>query len=227
MVANFKVKNPARPANEPWTADSTTKIRSAGGLELEVGEVTVKTFPYQPHDIWNHQVTMPLHVRSNGVVLTNWSASYVRVEDASGNWDYFGSHRSLDPKYVWKLEADFEPDANSLGATLATVEVPVSLSAPLVTNVASVSVKFSWVNGNMLAAEMSTNRADLALKLVSACDSSGKDIQAGFGSWHQHGFWKGLNLSGNSGSVRATIAVVPNIHVTFFTQPQRDEGSGN
>ncbi len=96
-VADFKLKNPTRPSIEPWVAASVPNTQSCGGLELVLEEVTVKTIPYMPRDIWNHIVTMPTQVVSNGVVLTNWSATYLRAEDASGNWD-LASHRSLDPK---------------------------------------------------------------------------------------------------------------------------------
>ncbi len=225
QVANFKIKNPASFTKEPWIAEGAPTVKSSGGMDFRLGEVTVKTVPYFTNDIWNLVVTTPMEdmvVRSNGVLLANWGPAYVRAEDASGNWDVFGGYRSLDPSYVWKVEVDFEPVAGFSEAELGTVDVPINLASSLVTNVAGVPVSFSWVNGNMLAAEIAANRTNLALKLITVHDARGNifDLNAGAGNWGQFHFWKGLDLSPNIGNVRATIAIVPNVHVTFFTQPR-------
>lgn len=218
-VADFKVQNAARPVIQTWTPDSGTK--SAGGMEFSAGEVTVKTQPYSPRDIWNHVVTMPIQIQSNGVALTNWMASYAHVEDASGNWDMFASHRSLDPRFVWKLETDFEPASNFAEESLAKVTVPVSLPAPLVTNFAGVPITFSWVN-NMVSAQIPTNRTDVAIKFLSAQDDTGAEIHAGNSSWGQFGFWEGMAIAPpvKGRYVQVNIAIVPNVHMTFYTQPR-------
>ena len=120
-VADLKIRNPVRPTIQPWVADSAPNTKSIAGLDLVLRDITVETIPYMPHDIWNHVVSTPFEVRSNGVLLTNWSAAYVQAEDASGNWDALVTHRSLDPRYVWKLEADFEPVSDFAEEELATI----------------------------------------------------------------------------------------------------------
>ena len=86
-----------------------------------------------------------MEVRSNGILLNNWSATfgYVRAEDASGNWEYLGTHRGLDPGLVWKLEADFEPRTNFANENLATVALPAGPST-ITTNIMNVPVTISW-----------------------------------------------------------------------------------
>jgi len=97
-VADLKIRNPTTPAMQPWVADSTPTVKSVGGLDLVLGKVTVKTIPYMTNDIWNHIVTAPMEVRSNGLLLTNWSAEYgyVRAEDACGNWDSLTRWRAIE-----------------------------------------------------------------------------------------------------------------------------------
>jgi len=187
-LADFKIKNPAHAAIQPWVAESTPTTKSSGGLDFVVGEVTVKTIPYLPRDIWNHVVTAPTEVRSNGVVLTNWSAAYVRVEDASGNWDLLASHRSLDPKYVWKLEADFEPESDFSNENLATVRLPGP--STIITNVMNVPVTISW-DGYWLDASIPTNQPSLALRFVNAAEDGGQNAWNPSGSWGQYHFRKG------------------------------------
>jgi hypothetical protein len=68
--------------------------------------------------------------------------------------------------------------------------------------------------------EIATNRLDLAVKFISAQDESGKNIDASTGSWGQYGFWQRIELPSKSEEVQATIAVVPNLHISFFAQPR-------
>jgi hypothetical protein len=50
-----------------------------------------------------------------------WTCSAIT---SAGNWDYnLASHRGLDPRHVWKLEADFEPVSGFARESLATVLV--------------------------------------------------------------------------------------------------------
>jgi hypothetical protein len=218
-VADFKFKNPAHPADEPWLAEPAPIIKSASGLDFVLGQVTVKVVPHLTNDIWNHIVSVPFEVRSNGVALTDWHAMYVHAKDASGNWDLFASHRSLDPRFVWKLEADFEPWTNFAPAELVSVDVPSQSGKPVVTNVNGVPVTLS-VASEHLDGEIPTNRTDVALVFVSAEDYFYKRGYGRGGNWSQHHFWKEIDFPSGAKSVRATIAVVPNIHVTFYTQPQ-------
>ena len=159
------------------------------------------------------------------MVLTNWGAPYVQVEDASGNWDYnLASHRGLDPRFVWKLEADFEPQSDFPLENIATVK----LSGPssITTNIMNVPVNISW-DGYWVDVNMPTNRPDLALKFICVTDEQGNKSVQQSGSWGRHRFRKGsfnfrngnvLTRDGNPTTM--TFALVPNIHTTFYAQPR-------
>jgi hypothetical protein len=180
-VADFKMTNPARPAIQPWVAESDPTIKTVGGLDLVLGKVTVKTIPNLPRDIWNHVVTTPMEVRSNGMTLTNWSAPYglVQAEDASGNWDMLASHRSLDPRFVWKIEADFEPESDFAKESVATLQVP-KIGQTVTTNLMNVPVRISW-DGHFVDASIPTNYPNLGLKFICATDDEGDQVNAGGG----------------------------------------------
>ncbi len=230
-VADLRIQNPAHPpAIQPWVAEPAPVIKSVGGMDFVLGKVTVQTIPYMPHDIWNHIVTAPIEVRSNGVVLTNWSAPYgnLEVEDASGNWDTLASHRSLDPRYVWKLEADFEPIANFSSEQLATIRLPARGSS-VTTNVMNVPVTVTW-DGYYVDASMPTNRPDLVLRFVAVSDDAGQSVSEAdhpSGSWDRYRFRKGSFMA-RKGNVLTTdfkpttltFVLVPSVHATFYTQPQ-------
>lgn len=226
-VADLKIRNPAKPVIQPWVADSTPIVKSVDGLDLVLGEVTVKSIPYMTNDIWNHIVTAPMEVRSNGMVLTNWSATYgyVQAEDASGNWDGLATHRSLDPSYVWRLEADFEPQSDFAPQNLATVPLPPR-SSTVTTNIMNVPVTISW-DGYWVDVSMPTNRPNIGLKFVTAANDDGATVENASGSWSQFRFRKG-SFRVRKGNVlttdfkptRLTVAVVPNVHTTFYTQPK-------
>jgi hypothetical protein len=233
-VANFKFKNPSRAAIQPWVADQTPDTKSSGGLDFVLGEVTVKTIPYMSNDIWNHVVTVPVEVRSNGVVLTNWSAPYgdIQVEDASGNWDMLASHRSLDPRYVWKLETDFEPLAGFSSESQATIRLPATL-APITTNVMNMPVTISW-NGQWLDASIPTNDPNHAIRYVTVEDDEGQSAVDGSGSWGKYTFRRGSFMLVDVGHVstvftpkKVTVAIVPIVHFTFYTQPRLVKGKVN
>ena len=226
-VAEFKVPNPARPANYSWFAGPAPITNTVDGMDLVLGEVTVETRPFSPSDIWNHHVTFPTEVFDHGVLLTNWGAAYGQIEDASGNFDPgLQTHRSLDPRYVWKFDMDFEPVSDFPAEDLATVDLP-RRGGHITTEVMNVPVTISWVNGTMIDASMPTNRPDLALVFVSAADEQGNVGSMPSGSWNKYSFWKG-NFEVQKGGVwtmdfqptKVTFAVVPNVHTTFYIQPR-------
>jgi hypothetical protein len=230
-VADLKILNPARPpAIRPWAAEPAPIVKSVAGMDLVLGKVTVQTIPYEPHDIWNHIVTAPTEVRSNGILLTNWAAPYgdLEAEDASGNWDILASHRSLDPRFVWKLEADFEPVSNFPPENLATIRLPAPGSS-VTTNVMKAPVTVSW-DGYWVDASMPTNRLDLALRFVAVSDDQGQSVSEAdhpSGSWSRDRFRKGSFMVSKSDVYTSdfkpatlTVAVVPILHTTFYTQPQ-------
>lgn len=226
-VAEFEIENTARSAKQAWSAEPVNTAKKLEGLEISLGQITVVTQAFSERDIWNHVVTAPFQVKRDGLLLTNWSATYVRVEDASGNWDYnLASHRSLDPRYVWKLEADFEPESDYQPENLRTVDLPNS-SSPVTVNQMNVPVTITW-DGSWVNVEMPTNRTDFALRFVCVTDEQGRRISQGSGSWGQYGFRRGSFMMVSEGMVRMsdlhlttlTFAIVPNVHATFYAQPR-------
>ena len=224
-VAELKIRNPVRPTIQPWVAGSAPNTKSIGGLDLVLGDVSVETIPYKAHDIWNHVVSTPFEVRSNGVLLTNWAAAYVQAEDASGNWDLLATHRSLDPRYVWKLEADFEPVSDFAEEQVATIGLPRP-SSTITTKVMNVPVTVSW-DGYWMDASIPTNQPNLGLRFINAADDEGGNAYDASGSWNQYRFRKGSFMA-HRGNVltmvfkptKVTVAVVPNVHATFYTRPR-------
>lgn len=227
-VAEFSIQNPVQPAPRQWTADPVNTAKKIDGLEIGLGQITVATQAFSARDIWNHVVTTPFQVRSNGLLLTNWSAAYAKVEDASGNWDYnLASHRSLDPRYVWKLDADLQPESDFQHENMLTVNLSKSQS-PITVNHRSVPVTLSWKASDWIDVAMPTNRTDLALKCVYVTDDQGRRAVESSGSWSQHHFRKSGFMI-RDGEVLSmidvhlasvTFAIVPNLHATFYAQPR-------
>jgi hypothetical protein len=224
-VADLKIRNPVRPTIQPWVADSAPNTKSIGSLDLVLGDVTVETIPYMSHDIWNHVVSTPFEVRSNGVLLTNWSAAYVQAEDASGNRGPLPTHLSLDPRYVWKLEADFEPVSDFAEGEVATIGLPRP-SSTITTNVMNVPVTVSW-DGYSLDASIPTNQPNLGLRFINAANDEGENAYHARASGTQYRFRednfmtrRGNVLTTDFKPTKVTVAVVPNVHATFYTQPR-------
>jgi hypothetical protein len=232
-IANFRIKNPARDAKLPWTAEPAPITKVANGMEFVLGHVTMESRPFSEKDIWNHRFDIPFQVRANGVALTNWSTAQVEADDASGNWgvnsmpqgftngwSLVRGWRGLDPRFVWRLQVDFAPAFQFRPESLFQFSVPVSLATPILTNAADIPLKISWVNQHMLSVQMLTNREDLRLLFVAAKDSQGRNLNDFSGSWGQAGFWHSVKFDGTNRSVEATVAVVPNVKVTFYVQPK-------
>jgi RNA polymerase sigma factor (sigma-70 family) len=228
-VAEFKTANPTHSANRAWIASPSPTTNAVDAMNFVLGEVTVELRPYTPRDIWNHVVTVPTEVFDGGVLLTNWGAAYVHMEDASGNWNpILQPHRSLDPRFVWKLDMDFQPASDFADENLATIQLPTGRKTSITsmtTNVMGVPVTISW-DGNWVDASIPTNQPNLALKFVSASDNQG-EMQDASGSWGQYRFRKGSfsarrqNLLTTAVTpTKVTVAVVPNVHTTFYVQPR-------
>jgi RNA polymerase sigma factor (sigma-70 family) len=231
-VAEFKFPNPASAANQNWGASPTPMTNTVAGMDFVLGEITVKTVPNLPHDIWNHVVTVPTEVFENGVQLTNWARTFTTTADASGNWSSgLQGHRSLDPRYVWKLEMDFEPESNFPSENVMTVNFPARLpkSGPVVlaTNLMDLPVTISW-DGYWLNASIPTNNPDLALKYICAKNDQGETLKSGGSSWGKFGFRQGSFMvhrgevlqMGGTALASVTFAIVPNVHTTFYAQPR-------
>jgi RNA polymerase sigma factor (sigma-70 family) len=228
-VAEFKTANPTHSAKRTWFARSAPTTNTVAGMNFVLGEVTVELRADNPRDIWNHVVTVPIQVFDGGVPLTNWGAMYVHMEDASGNWNpILQSHRSLDPRYVWKLDMDFEPVSGFADENLATIQLPTGRRTSvttMTTNITGVPVTISW-DGNWIAASIPTNHPNLALEFVKANDDQ-SEMKDGSGSWDQYQFRKGNFMSRRGNMLilggkptKVTVAVVPNVHTTFYAQPK-------
>lgn len=230
QVAEFEIKNPAPPVIQLWKAEAADTAKKFGDLEICLGQITVATQSFSARDIWNHRVTMPFQVRSAGLLLTNWSPMYIQAEDASGNWDYFASHRSLDPRFVWKLDADFEPESDFPPETVLTVPLPKP-SSQMTTNLMNLPVTIRW-DGQWLDVNMPTAARALALRYVCLADEQGRKAFMASGSWNQHFFRKGDFMVQTEHGVTTsqhwstlTFAIVTNVHATFYAQPSLITGT--
>ena len=227
-VAEFKTANPARSANRAWVASPVPTTNTADGMNFVLGEVTVETRPYTPRDIWNHVVTVPTQVFDGGVLLTNWSAMHFQLQDASGNSSpVLQKHRSLDPRFVWKLEMDFEPDSGFQVENMVTVNLSKRPST-FTTNIMNVPVTISLDAGDWINASMPTNRPSLGLRYISATDDHGENLFQPSGGGGQYSFREGSFMVRRGGILHmdgvkpatVTFAIVPNVHTTFYVQPR-------
>jgi len=224
-VAEFKFPNPATSANQPWTAAPAPATNRVGDLDLVLKQVQLKVVPSRTNDIWNHIVTMPTEVWKAGVQMTNWGMAFGAWSDASGNsLDVIQYHRSLDPRFVWKLNLDFEPLADFPPGSLVTLALPRP-TQPVTTNVMGVSVTVSF-DHQWIDATMATNKPGLALKFIGVADDAGVPGEMGAASWSRLSFRegsfmfkKGNNFTAADQPATVTFAVVPNVHTTFYMQP--------
>ncbi len=249
VVADLKVKNPARPVIRPWAAQSAPIIKAARGMSFVLGQITVET-----NDILNQIVTVPLTVRSNGGPWANRTAVHVRGEDASGNWldpleerlpgpmgvivqgqnviDNWGgvlvSRKNLDPAYVWKLDADFEPESGFPPGAMLSITLPKNVST-ISTNLMHVPVSVSW-NKVWLHASMATNDPNLALQFIDAegelrwYSAAAGRSQYGFRLYYgdtMREFRNGVPVINDFEPTNLTFAVVPHVPVTFYARPRQ------
>jgi hypothetical protein len=219
-VAEFEIRNRPQRTTKLWKAEPANTSKKIGELEVSLGQVTAVT-----QSLGAYVFRAPFQVKKNGLLLTNWSAAYTHSEDASGNWAYYFI-QNLDPRYVWKFDVDFEPESDFAPENLLTVNLPKS-GLTLSTNLMNIPLTISW-KWEYLDADIPTNRTDLALRFVHMTDEQGREAINLGGSWSQFSFRKGgsfmiqteqgLAMS-DSPPTRATIAIVPNVHATFYAQP--------
>ena len=245
-MADFKVPNPAYAVVQSWTAGpATTNIDR---LDFTLGDATAELgpLPFPKSNgfqwIWNSFSRVPFTVQRNGVGLTNWTAARIDAIDAIGNWRGLGSLTpgsttwSLDPRYVWKLSINFEPGSDYPAASIATANLPLSPGASVVTNVAGVPITFScskyrdWRAGVFaIGAQIPTNRTDLAIREISVRYTDGTIVENSGPGPGSDQFTIGhvanaLTAAPGHGWIKRNyvtfvVAVVPNIHATFFTRP--------
>ena len=249
-LANYRIRNPAHPANQPWTAEALPAARTARGLEFALGGLTLGNQPFSERDpaarrvIGYDTARLLLRVQTNSVTLRNWSAAHIEAEDASGNWDSldalsyktssmgsddwtaYQGWQGLDPRFVWKLDIDFCPTSDFSPETLHDFQVPGSLSRPLVTNLAGIPLEVglnNWLmpGSRMLTFQLLTNRPDVRLFFVSANkgDHRAYEIRSISSSSKVPHLW-GFRIEGTNDPVKVTLAVVPNVHVTYYVQPK-------
>jgi hypothetical protein len=260
-MAAFRIRNPAPLLKQPWPAQVSPICIASNGMDFALAEATVEERTPTIGNEYSHRTYLPLRVRENGVVLTNWSPVSVQAQDASGNhshlspmwlvlqtyirtnWHYPGvlpdppqewsvhwSWEALDTRFVWRLETDFAPlPAAPIEDKLEFV-VP-NPSSPFTTNIAGVPVQIrSWqiLSGQVmqelnLEAQISNNRTDLRIAILDLRDGNGDRV--GFGLYPGQTQTRLITMPQSPGTplpwpLHATIAVVPNIHVTFFVQPR-------
>jgi RNA polymerase sigma factor (sigma-70 family) len=234
-IAEFKTPNPARPANLGWIAAPAPATNTVNGMNFVLGDITVKAAPDNPRDIWNHDVNAPLSYWREGARMTNWAPAYIHIGDASGNWEDISilpAWRSLDPRYVWKLDMDMEPVADFPAGSVATVRLPEPRSK-IATNVMGMPVTISW-DGSWMEASIPTNRPGVALKYVGVSDDQNDEFLEPSGSWGRFTFRKGSFMARKNGVVtfgpnptKVTFAIVPNVHTTFLAKPRLMGGERN
>ena len=226
-VAEFKIRNKTPALKQSAFPTRPITNFDAGELQFGIEGITVVTQAYAPRDIWNHVVTTRFRVSSNGVPLTNWDVPYVRAEDASGNWVVnLATHRSLDPQYMWKLDADFEPASDLAAESILKVPLPRA-GTSITRNVGNVPVSIFW-DEYFLSASILTNNPNLALRFLSVVDEDGEECVNASGSWNQHQFRKGDFMWHRNGGLTMggpkpttlKLAVVTNVHATFYVQPE-------
>jgi hypothetical protein len=236
-IATFVVKNPKPARPEPWVPEKSPRIKVAPDMEVEVGELVVRSEPIHKSDMWEHVAILPLRFASNGEIVTNWGIHDIRVRDASGNFDYFGSLRSitndwilyrgfrpLDPAQPWRFDVGFALEDSFPQTNLFSFAVPWPMNGTNQTNFGGLAVSISWVNTDMLAVELPDAPADWRLTFVGARDADGSDLNERSGSWSQHRFWRLLKVRDSKGmKVHATVAIHPNYPATFTLQPRYDK----
>lgn len=230
-VAAFKAPNPVRSENLNWTAASTPATISSSGMQVVLDGVTVSTNPNPTNFIWGHRVNVSTEILDGGAVLTNWAPVYIQAADASGNSEFMPgvlhAPRSLDPRYVWRLDMDFEPISDIPSDRIATVRLPKRPST-IKTNLLNVPVTIQW-DGNWMDFSIPTNRNDVAITYVGAGDDTTDEFANPSGSWGQYDFRKGDYMVWRGGSMtsgkptKVTFAIVPNVHATFYVQPRLEQ----
>ena len=253
-LVEFEGRNPGRDEQRSWPVEMTPVQRLTNDLEFLVDRITVTpTHSNRWEYFWQTTVNIPIQVKENGVLGTNWTLHQIQAEDVSGNslfvgvakqpvndWMLLQGFRSLDPGKVWRVKADLARESEFPPEELFTFEVPVPPGGSFLTNFGSDVLKVGWVNSNMLAVELPEKPEGKRLIFVGARDYRGRSIDEHSGSWSRSRFWKSLKLPervsrgdaqsaaagpGKADVITATVALTRNIPVEFTVQPQLNESS--
>jgi len=235
-LASFIVPNPKPARVEKWIAQKSSRVEFANGLEVEMGEITVRSEAIHPHDFWENIASIPVRFKQNGQVLTNWAIQHSPVSDASGNSDWLGANktmtndwiiyrysRPLNPRVPWRLPLNFALDSGFPETNLFSFIVPWPQANSIQTNLGQWPVRIGYVNTDMLDVELLTKGPDVRLTFVSARGEEGKDLNNFSGSSGQHSFWKSLkvrSVGDKPVQVHATVAIHPNFTNEFILQPR-------
>jgi hypothetical protein len=237
-VTTFTVRNPKRATIQHWPLQTSPHLKLAEGLEVDIGELTVRREPIHPKDIWDWLGLLPVRVTQNGVVATNWGIHSGPVWDASGNRDYFTFSktitndwmfyrifRPLDPRWPWRFRVHFALDSDFPRTNLVEFTIPWPLTAVVNTNLDGFPARITSVNQTMLSVELLSKPEDRRLSFVRAVDDAGTDLNDFSGSWGQHSFWKSLKTPSSS-QVHATVAIHRDYPAEFTLQPRYVRPSG-
>jgi len=102
---------------------------------------------------------------------------------------------------------------------LCSVPLTIPLRGSIRTNFHELPIQIEFVNGDMLAVQFLTNRADLRLTFISATDKTGKSLDHQSGNWSQWHFWRSLEMPAAGEVIEATFAIHTNLPFTCFVQP--------
>ena len=206
-VASFTVSNPKPTKAQKWAAGKWSRTTLPGNVEVEIGELSVRTEAIHPSDIWEHTAELPVRFSQGGIVLTNWGIlSESRISDATGNRDSLGAikgftngtviyrlFRPIDPLHPWRFDAHLGMDSDFPETNLFRFTIPWRMKGTNHTNFAGVPVNISYVNTSMLAVELPTRPKGLRVAFVSAFGDHGANANDYSGSWSQHSFWRSLS----------------------------------
>lgn len=235
-VSTFVVKNPKPALPKTWKPEHSPLLKLSEDLQVQIGELTVRSEPIHPDDIWEQMALLPVRVTYKGQISTNWGIHAGPIWDASGNHDYFTfsklvtndwmfyrMFRPMDPSKAWRFQVNFALDSDYPATNLYTFTIPLPLAVTIQTNGGGFPVKIGVDQYNWLNLEMINKPANTRLSFVGVVDDDGTSLDGRTGSWGQHSFHKSLRLSKPT-QVHATVAIHDNYKAEFTLQPRYDPG---
>jgi hypothetical protein len=232
--ASFEVENPKPAQIEPWKTEMLPRVMLTNGLEVEIGELSVRHEPIHPTDIWEDIAFLPVRFRSAGQLATNWGLTGGMVWDASGNhdafsytfgvvstndWKLYRMFRVLDPAKAWRFRLHYSRLSEFPADNLFTFTVPWPMSGPMLKDIGGFSAEVEFRNQTMLVVKLADEPRQKRISFVSAVDEESNRVDSPVGSWGQHQFGQVLNLS-KPAKVRVTVAIHDDFETEFTLQPK-------